>query len=121
MAMRNFFNEIKGLKLKEVPDRVKPMLSINYLKGAIERGLDNYHKKSAATSSTSSTLRNTVVTDCCPHFHRWNSTKFDSPEFCRCGQLLCYCSCWSHLKMYCCTALTDGIKFVRALLIIVIL
>ncbi|GAB4849945.1 hypothetical protein Ancab_029245 [Ancistrocladus abbreviatus] len=51
MAMRNFFNEIKGMKVKDVPERVKPLLSINYLKGAISRAIDNYHAKYIQTDA----------------------------------------------------------------------
>ncbi|XP_051114446.1 uncharacterized protein LOC127240051 [Andrographis paniculata] len=51
MAMRNFYNEIKGLKVKELPAHLKPMFSINYLKNTVKRGLDNYHAKYIETSS----------------------------------------------------------------------
>ncbi|XP_050260566.1 uncharacterized protein LOC126705556 [Quercus robur] len=51
MAMRKFYSEIKGLKVKEVPEHVKPMLSTNYLKNAFQRWLDNYHAKYIQTSS----------------------------------------------------------------------
>ena len=51
MALRNFYNEIKGLKVKELPKHVKPMLSINYVKSVVQRGLDNYHAKYIQTSS----------------------------------------------------------------------
>lgn len=51
MAWRNFYNEIKGLKVKELPNHLKPKLSIEYAKGAVQRGLDNYHAKYIQTSS----------------------------------------------------------------------
>ncbi|KAI4335361.1 hypothetical protein L6164_014013 [Bauhinia variegata] len=51
MAMRNFYNEIKTKKVTEVPEVVKPMLSLDYLKRAIQRGLDNYHAKYIETNS----------------------------------------------------------------------
>ncbi|KAL6966615.1 hypothetical protein U1Q18_032397 [Sarracenia purpurea var. burkii] len=51
MALRSFYNEIRGLKVKEVPAHLKPMFSIDYAKNAIKRGLDNYHKKYILTSS----------------------------------------------------------------------
>ncbi|KAM1781405.1 hypothetical protein ACFX11_039990 [Malus domestica] len=51
MAMRRFYNEIKGLKVKELPDHIKPMLSVDYAKKAVQRGLDNYHAKYIQTSS----------------------------------------------------------------------
>ncbi|KAL6013106.1 hypothetical protein ACLOJK_003598 [Asimina triloba] len=51
MAMRSFYNEIRGLRVKDLPGYVKPMMSIDYVKQAINRGLDNYHKKYIMTSS----------------------------------------------------------------------
>lgn len=51
MAMRRIYNEIKGMKLKEVPTYVKPMLSVGNMKNAIQRGMDNYHAKYIQTSS----------------------------------------------------------------------
>ncbi|CAN6552074.1 unnamed protein product [Malus baccata var. baccata] len=51
MAMRRFYNEIKGLKVKELPDHIKPMLSVDYAKKAVQRSLDNYHAKYIQTSS----------------------------------------------------------------------
>ncbi|KAM1974233.1 hypothetical protein ACFX15_039159 [Malus domestica] len=51
MAMRRFYSEIKGLKVKELPDHIKPMLSVDYAKKAVQRGLDNYHAKYIQTSS----------------------------------------------------------------------
>ncbi|KAK8520500.1 hypothetical protein V6N13_031053 [Hibiscus sabdariffa] len=37
MAMRRVYNEIKGMKLKEVPSYFKPMLSVGYAKKAVQR------------------------------------------------------------------------------------
>ncbi|XP_022755479.1 uncharacterized protein LOC111303462 [Durio zibethinus] len=51
MALRKAFSDIKGMKVKEVPGHVKPMLSIDYVKKAIQRGLDNYHAKYIQTDS----------------------------------------------------------------------
>ncbi|KAK9099762.1 hypothetical protein Scep_023192 [Stephania cephalantha] len=51
MAMRAFYNEIKGLKVKDLPKHLKPMLSISYVKEAVSRGMDNYHRKYILTSS----------------------------------------------------------------------
>ncbi|KAK9097506.1 hypothetical protein Sjap_023003 [Stephania japonica] len=51
MAMRAFYNEIKGLKVKELPKHLKPMLSLSYVKEAVSRGMDNYHRKYILTSS----------------------------------------------------------------------
>lgn len=49
--MRQFYNEIKGMKVKELPNHLKPMFSIDYVKKSIQRGLDNYHAKYIQTSS----------------------------------------------------------------------
>ncbi|CBI40101.3 unnamed protein product, partial [Vitis vinifera] len=57
MAMRNFYNEIRGLKVKELPAHVKPMFTIDYIKKSINKGLDNYH------ANTSSTPKSTVDPD----------------------------------------------------------
>ena len=46
--MRKVFSE---MKLKEVPNHVKPMLSMDYVKKAIQRGLDNYNAKYIQTDS----------------------------------------------------------------------
>ncbi|KAL4309131.1 hypothetical protein GQ457_01G049230 [Hibiscus cannabinus] len=51
MAMRKVYSEIKGMKVKEVPNYVKPMLSMDYVKKAFQRGLDNYHSKYIQTDS----------------------------------------------------------------------
>ncbi|OMO99683.1 hypothetical protein CCACVL1_03681 [Corchorus capsularis] len=51
MSMRKVYSELKGLKVKEVPSYVKPMLSMNYVKSTIQRGLDNYHAKYIQTNS----------------------------------------------------------------------
>ncbi|KAL1829329.1 hypothetical protein ACET3Z_007741 [Daucus carota] len=51
MAMRNFYKEIKGLKVKDLPAHMKPMFTIDYLKGSVKRGLDSYHAKYIQTSS----------------------------------------------------------------------
>ncbi|XP_028774101.1 uncharacterized protein LOC114731144 [Neltuma alba] len=51
MAMRNFYNEIKGMRVKELPQHVKPMLSVEYVKKAVQRGLDNYCAKYIETDS----------------------------------------------------------------------
>ncbi|XP_065850822.1 uncharacterized protein [Euphorbia lathyris] len=51
MALRKFYSEIKGLKVKELPNHVKPMLSIDYLKKSVERGLENYRAKYIETDS----------------------------------------------------------------------
>ncbi|XP_043708123.1 uncharacterized protein LOC122657477 [Telopea speciosissima] len=51
MALRNFYNEIRGLKVKDLPNHLKPMLSIDYVKQAIHKGLDNYHRKYIMTDS----------------------------------------------------------------------
>ncbi|XP_078443279.1 ATP-dependent RNA helicase [Wolffia australiana] len=51
MAMRSFYNEIKGLKLRELPGHLKPMMSLNYLKKSIAKGFDRYHDKYIETGS----------------------------------------------------------------------
>ncbi|KAA3485973.1 ATP synthase subunit f, mitochondrial [Gossypium australe] len=51
MAMRKIYSEIRGMKLKEVPGYVKPMLSVGVVKKSIQRGLDNYHAKYIETDS----------------------------------------------------------------------
>ncbi|XP_058083132.1 uncharacterized protein LOC131231060 [Magnolia sinica] len=51
MAWRNFYNEVKGLKVRDLPAHIKPMLSIDYLKKSISWGLDNYHAKYIQKSS----------------------------------------------------------------------
>ncbi|XP_057433050.1 uncharacterized protein LOC130725879 [Lotus japonicus] len=51
MAMRRFYNEIKGKKVTEIPEHVKPMLSFSYIRNSIKRGLDNYCEKYIETSS----------------------------------------------------------------------
>ncbi|MFQ6666764.1 hypothetical protein Gotur_033002 [Gossypium turneri] len=51
MAMRKVYSEIKGMKVKEVPNYVKPMLSMDYVKKAFQKGLDNYNSKHIQTDS----------------------------------------------------------------------
>ncbi|KAG9141046.1 hypothetical protein Leryth_012626 [Lithospermum erythrorhizon] len=51
MAMRNFYNQIKGKKVTEIPELVKPMLSLSNIKSTVKKGLDNYHAKYIETSS----------------------------------------------------------------------
>ncbi|EPS74042.1 hypothetical protein M569_00716 [Genlisea aurea] len=51
MALRTFFNEVKGLKVKDLPTYLKPVLSIDSIKNAAKRGLDAYHAKYIETNS----------------------------------------------------------------------
>ncbi|KAK4759828.1 hypothetical protein SAY87_022959 [Trapa incisa] len=51
MAMRQFYNEIRGMKVKDLPSHLKLMCSQDYVKKSIQRGLDNYHAKYIQTSS----------------------------------------------------------------------
>ncbi|KAH7572533.1 hypothetical protein ACOSP7_015716 [Xanthoceras sorbifolium] len=51
MALRKVYSEIKGMKVKELPNYVKPMLSLDYVKKSVLRGLDNYNAKYIQTSS----------------------------------------------------------------------
>lgn len=39
------------MKVKELPNYLKPMFSMNYVKQTVQRGLDNYHAKYIQTSS----------------------------------------------------------------------
>ncbi|KAE8672084.1 Retrovirus-related like polyprotein [Hibiscus syriacus] len=41
----------QGIKVKEVPNYVKPMLSMDYVKKAFQKGLDNYNSKYIQTDS----------------------------------------------------------------------
>ncbi|KAK6787352.1 hypothetical protein RDI58_015877 [Solanum bulbocastanum] len=61
MALRNLYKEIKGLKLKEVPAHLKPMLSIGYAKNAVRKGLDNYHAKRATSPRAQTARRRTLI------------------------------------------------------------
>ncbi|XP_057861308.1 uncharacterized protein LOC131069769 [Cryptomeria japonica] len=51
MAMRQFYNQIKGTKVKDVPDVVKPMLSRQYISSTMSKAFDNYYAKYIQTSS----------------------------------------------------------------------
>ncbi|KAK4754917.1 hypothetical protein SAY87_008674 [Trapa incisa] len=51
MALRQFYNEIKGMKVKDLPNHLKPMFSLDYVKKSIQRGLDNYNEKYIQTGS----------------------------------------------------------------------
>ncbi|PSR96990.1 Protein phosphatase methylesterase [Actinidia chinensis var. chinensis] len=42
---------MRGMKVKDVPAQLKPMLSMEYVNNAIKRGMDNYHAKYIQTSS----------------------------------------------------------------------
>lgn len=44
-------NEIKGAKVRELPEKLKPILTLRFVKDAIEGGLDAYHKKYIMTNS----------------------------------------------------------------------
>ncbi|XP_071698871.1 uncharacterized protein [Rutidosis leptorrhynchoides] len=51
MAMRKFFNEIRGLKVSEVPAVVKKDFTPSNAKNIFTRWLDNYHAKYIQTDS----------------------------------------------------------------------
>ncbi|KAL5701090.1 hypothetical protein ACHQM5_026467 [Ranunculus cassubicifolius] len=51
MAMKNFYNEIKGLKVREVYTYLKPKFTVEKAKQFVSNGLDNYQKKYIETSS----------------------------------------------------------------------
>ncbi|KAF6155462.1 hypothetical protein GIB67_019988 [Kingdonia uniflora] len=54
MVMRNFYNEIRAFKVKDLPLHLKPMFTRDYMKQSVSRGLDNYHRKYIITSSQKS-------------------------------------------------------------------
>jgi len=51
MALKQFYNEIRGLKLKDVPGYIKPMLSKDFIKTKVTQALDDYNAKYIQTSS----------------------------------------------------------------------
>ncbi|XP_057769649.1 uncharacterized protein LOC130989634 [Salvia miltiorrhiza] len=51
MALRAFYNEIKGLKVKDVPAHLKPYFSVKYVKNAANRWVSNYYDKYIETNS----------------------------------------------------------------------
>ncbi|XP_031496233.1 uncharacterized protein LOC116261550 [Nymphaea colorata] len=51
MAMRGLFNEMKGMKVKDVPAHLKPKMSMGFLRSTFQNWLDNYHKKYIMTNS----------------------------------------------------------------------
>ncbi|CAL0304762.1 unnamed protein product [Lupinus luteus] len=51
MASQKFFNELRTLKVKEVPQHVKPYLSFGFVKKSVEKGLENYRVKYIETNS----------------------------------------------------------------------
>ncbi|GMI79892.1 hypothetical protein like AT4G30010 [Hibiscus trionum] len=46
MEIRRVYHEIEG-----IPSYYKPLLSVGYVKKAVQRGLDNYHAKYIETDS----------------------------------------------------------------------
>ncbi|KAH9620671.1 hypothetical protein KSS87_022987 [Heliosperma pusillum] len=51
MAMRGLINELRGVKVKELPEKLKPYFTLNFIKESIAKGIDNYHAKYIVTSS----------------------------------------------------------------------
>ncbi|XP_021732861.1 uncharacterized protein LOC110699656 [Chenopodium quinoa] len=51
MALRRFINKLRGVTVKEVPGKVKSMLSFSYLKESFAKGIDGYHAKYIETDS----------------------------------------------------------------------
>ncbi|KAJ6847024.1 uncharacterized protein M6B38_284455 [Iris pallida] len=51
MALRAFYNEIKGLRVRELPSHLKPKLSWDNVKKTVDRGVDRYIEKYIETSS----------------------------------------------------------------------
>ncbi|XP_074268059.1 uncharacterized protein LOC141591578 [Silene latifolia] len=51
MAFRSIINELRGVKVKEVPEKLKPYLTLTFIKESIAKGIDNYHAKYIVTNS----------------------------------------------------------------------
>ena len=51
MAMRAFYNEIKGLKVRELPSHLKPKLAWSNVKKTADQAVDRYIEKYIETSS----------------------------------------------------------------------
>ncbi|KVH97935.1 hypothetical protein Ccrd_023893 [Cynara cardunculus var. scolymus] len=51
MAMRQIFHEIRGMKVKDVSDHVKPLVIMSNLRTSIQRTMDNYHAKNFQSDS----------------------------------------------------------------------
>ncbi|KAL4357312.1 hypothetical protein AHAS_Ahas09G0174100 [Arachis hypogaea] len=54
MMLRKFFNDIRSLEMTELPNYIKPKLSLDYIKNSINRGLDNYYTKYIKINFTNS-------------------------------------------------------------------
>ncbi|CAD5168092.1 unnamed protein product [Musa acuminata subsp. malaccensis] len=42
MALRAFYNEIKGMKVREIPSNLKPKLSWDHIKKSADQAVDRY-------------------------------------------------------------------------------
>lgn len=51
MALRAFYNEIKGLKVKDLPAHLKPYCNIDFVKKSADRAIENYRLKYIETNS----------------------------------------------------------------------
>ncbi|ONK70593.1 uncharacterized protein A4U43_C05F35330 [Asparagus officinalis] len=51
MAMRAFYNEIKGLKVRDLPGHLKPRFSWTNIKKSADEAVDRYIEKYIETSS----------------------------------------------------------------------
>ncbi|KAH7688031.1 hypothetical protein IHE45_03G005400 [Dioscorea alata] len=51
MAMRAFYNEIRGMRLRELPAYLKPRLSLENIKKSADQAVDRYIEKYIETSS----------------------------------------------------------------------
>ncbi|OAY77049.1 hypothetical protein ACMD2_07220 [Ananas comosus] len=51
MALRTFYNEIKGMKVRELPGYLKPRLTWDYIKKSADQAVDRYIEKYIETSS----------------------------------------------------------------------
>ncbi|WOL05519.1 hypothetical protein Cni_G14248 [Canna indica] len=51
MALRAFFNEIRGMKVRDLPSYFKPKVSWEYIKNSADKAVDRYIEKYIETSS----------------------------------------------------------------------
>ncbi|XP_072962508.1 uncharacterized protein [Typha angustifolia] len=51
MALRAFYNEIKGMKVRELPGFLKPRLTWDHIKKTTDKAVDRYIEKYIDTSS----------------------------------------------------------------------
>ncbi|EHA8591934.1 hypothetical protein COCNU_contig69078992G000010 [Cocos nucifera] len=51
MAMRAFYNEIRGMKVRDLPGHLKPKLTWEHIKKTTDQAVDRYIEKYIETSS----------------------------------------------------------------------